>query len=169
VLAQARQPDEVIIVNDRDRRGAGWARQRVLDRVQTDWLAWLDSDDEWLPEHLGKLLRVADATGAVFVYSWFETPGGMDHLGHFGLPFNPATPHHTTTTYLVRTEFARRVGYRIGLADGRCNNEDWHHILGLSQIAADEGLGMVHLAERTWRYHMDGLNSSGKPGQGDAQ
>lgn len=169
-LNQTRQPDALIVGNDIDGRGAGWNRQRILDMVDTDWIAWLDSDDELLPEHLRKLEQAAEATGAVFVFSWME---GHDPLGHFGLPFNPATPHHTTTTYLVRTDLARRVGYRTDLPERspstQCSNEDWHHLLGLCKIAVEEDLLMLHLAERTWRYHVDGANTSGLPWQGDAR
>lgn len=170
VLAQTRQPDAIIVANDRDRRGAGWSRQSILDQAETEWIAWLDSDDEWYPQHLEKLLKVAEATGAVFVFPWFDAVGARDPLGHFGLPFNPATPHHTTTTYLVRTELAQHIGYTQELTTNQwSNNEDWIHLLGLCEIAVQNNLLMLHLAERTWRYNIDGDNSSGKPGQGDAQ
>ena len=170
VLAQTRQPEAIVIVNDVERLGASSTRQRCLDGVQTEWMAWLDSDDEWLPVHLERCLQVAQATGAMFVYPWM-TPEN-DPLGHFGIPFNPATPHHTTITFLVRTEIAQRVGFVDATHQGetqKYGNEDWIHLLGLCEIAVRENLPMVHLAERTWRYHFDGLNSSGVPGQGDAK
>lgn len=170
VLAQTRQPAAIILMNDTAREGAAAGRQRCLDAVDTEWMAWLDSDDEWYPQHAEKLLATAEATGAVFVYPWFDAPS--DPLGHFGLPFNPATPHHTTITFLARTELARRVGFGTGFdtleAGQRFAGEDWLHITGMCRIAAAEGLPMVHLAERTWYWHMNGQNSSGVPGQGDA-
>lgn len=176
VLAQTRQPDQIVVGNDRERGGASRNRQAVLDRVGTEWMAWLDSDDEWLPQHLEKLLQVAEATGAVFVYSWFEPVGAPDPLGHFGLPFNPATPHHTTITFLVRTELAKRVGFGEDFLTvdphnpgHRHGGEDWLHVTGICEIAVRENLKMVHLAERTWRWHISGGNTSGVPGQGDAQ
>lgn len=166
VLAQELLPDTILVNNDPDRRGAGWNRQTILDAVDTEWMAWLDSDDIWYPQHLRRCKETADATGAVFVYPWFD---GHDPLGHFGVPFNPATPHHTTITYLVRTEFARQARFVTELApDAQHGNEDWWFLLGLCQVAAARGLPMVHLPERTWVYRADGTNSSGLPWKGDA-
>ena len=165
ISAQTLQPAAVAICNDVARLGAGRMRQRLLNMVQTKWIAWLDSDDEWMPEHLEKLATVAQETESVFVFSYFN---GGDMLGHFGRPFNPCTPHHTTMTHLVRTEIAKRVGFYDN-AVGPFANEDWLFIVGVAEIACAEGLRMTHLAERTWTYHQQGQNSSGQPGQGDAR
>lgn len=164
VAAQTQIPEAIVVVNDREHQGAGWTRQTLLRLVNTQWIAWLDSDDEWLPEHLEKLFRVAVETEAVFVYSWFH---GGDPLGHFGLPFNPCTPHHTTMGHLVRTDIAREVGFPDS-APGPHSNEDWAFITGVAKLSCERGLKMVHLAERTWHYHQHGQNTSGQPTQGDA-
>lgn len=165
VVAQTHIPETVIIVNDSERRGAGWTRRTLLSYVDTEWIAWLDSDDEWEPQHLEKLLRVAVDTDSVFVYSWFH---GGDPLGHFGKPFNPCAPHHTTMAVLVRTDLAKEVGFRDS-AVGPFSDEDWGFILGVSALACERGLNMTHLPERTWTYHQHGQNTSGQPTQGDAR
>lgn len=165
VLQQSRQPDAILVVNDVGAKGAGWTRRTLLQAVQTEWIAWLDSDDEWYPEHLEKLLNHALETGAVYVYSWFDGP---DPLGHFGLEFKPCTPHHTTMGHLVKTELAQRVGFHDS-QPGPFSNEDWLYIVGIAEIACREGLIMSHLPERTWLYRQAGQNSSGQPGQGDAR
>jgi glycosyltransferase involved in cell wall biosynthesis len=167
VTRQTLQPAAIVVSNDLEREGATGGRRRALAMVQTEWLAWLDSDDYWHDDHLDKLMRVADETGAVFVFSWFDAPG--DPLGHFGLPFNPATPHHTTITFLCKTELAQEVGFHAGGRDGTFSNEDWLHICGIAALAVERDLKMVHLAERTWYWRMNGQNTSGLPGQGDAQ
>jgi hypothetical protein len=164
VAAQSHQPAAIVVVNDVEKKGAGWTRRELLDLVDTEWLAWLDSDDEWAPEHLAKLMRVAVETDSVYVFSWFH---GGDPLGHFGLPFDPCTPHHTTMTHLVRTDIAKEVGFNDS-QPGRFSNEDWGFITGLAALCCERGLRMTHLAERTWTYHQGSHNSSGKPGQGDA-
>ena len=172
VLKQTRQPDAVIISNDIDRNGAAVNRQDALDMVTTEWMMWCDSDDEWYPQHAQRLMETAEATGAVFVFPGYD---GNDPLGHFGIPFNPATPHHTTITFAVRTELAQAVGFRPDAsvkAEGVgfvCGNEDWLHIVELCQLIVARGLHAVHLAERTWYYHAGGHNSSGIAGQGDAK
>lgn len=164
VMAQTQQPEAVLVVNDKERKGAGWTRRTLLGLVETEWVAWLDSDDEWMPEHLEKLHRVAVETDSVYVYSWFH---GYDPLGHFGLPFNPCTPHHTTMGILERTDIAKRVGF-FDSQEGKFSNEDWKHMVQFSEIACAEGLKMTHLAEKTWYYHQGHGNSSGQPTQGDA-
>lgn len=165
VLKQTRQPEAIVVVNDTGQRGAGWTRRTILESVTTEWIAWLDSDDEWYPNHLERCLGYAQETGAIFVYPWFD---GGDPLGHFGIPFNPCTPHHTTMGHLVRTDIALRVGF-YDSQPGPYSNEDWLFIVGVSEIACREGLKMVHLPERTWYYRQNGQNTSGKPGQGDAR
>ena len=78
VVAQTLSPAAIHVVNDVDRQGAGWTRRTLLESVDTEWLAWLDSDDEWMPEHLEKLHRVAVDTDSVYVFSWMH---GADPLG----------------------------------------------------------------------------------------
>lgn len=165
VAAQTLQPVTIIVNNDLERQGAGANRRRLLSLVDTEWIAWLDSDDEWLPGHLEKLYRVAIETDSIYVYSWMH---GNDPLGHFGIPFNPCAAHHTTMNVLVRTDIAREVGFQDNQI-GPHANEDWGFITGVATLACERGLKMTHLAERTWHYHAGSFNSSGQPGQGDAR
>ena len=167
VTNQTLQPDRILILNDTAREGVGVIRQRLLDNVITEWVAWIDSDDEWGPEHLEKLMHVATETDSVYVFSWFNAI--QDPLGHFGLPFNPCTPHHTTMGILERTDLAKEVGFPPSATEGRFSNEDWAHITGFAKLACERGLKMTHLAERTWTYHMGHGNTSGLPTQGDAR
>ena len=166
VTQQTLQPSAIHVCNDLDQRGAGANRRRLLKMVDTRWIAWIDSDDEWTdPQHLEKLMRVAEETDSVYVFSWMH---GNDPLGHFGIPYNPCTPHHTTMNVLVRTDIAREVGFPDNQI-GPHANEDWAFITGIAALACERGLKMTHLAERTWTYHAGPYNSSGQPGQGDAR
>jgi len=164
VNAQTLQPVAIVVVSDVEKKGAGWTRRQCLDLVHTEWLAWIDSDDEWLPEHLEKLMRVAVETDSVYVFPWFH---GGDPLGHFGRPFDPCHPHHTTMGILERTDIAKEAGFPDS-AQGPFSNEDWAHIVTFARICCDRGLKMTHLAERTYTYHQGHGNTSGQPGQGDA-
>lgn len=164
-VAQTLQPDTIVVVNDLERAGAGRTRQKLLRSVETTWLAWLDSDDTWYPNHLQDLYTAAVETDSVFVYSWFD---GGDPLGHFGRPFNPCTPHHTTITFLARTDIAQEVGFPESAQNSSFSNEDYYHILGFSKICCERGLRMTHLPIRSWAYNQQGQNTSGLPGRGDA-
>jgi glycosyltransferase involved in cell wall biosynthesis len=75
VQAQLAAPDEVLVVDDASsddtaivaadhgatvirhevNRGEGGARNTAIENARNEWVALLDSDDEWLPEHLQNL------------------------------------------------------------------------------------------------------------------
>lgn len=81
VLAQSVPVDEIIVVDDgstddtagiiRNRYGSrvrviqqrnmgvSLARKRAIDEAQGEWVAFLDSDDEWLPERNAEFLKAA--------------------------------------------------------------------------------------------------------------
>lgn len=166
------------VVEDVERHGAAWTRQRALDANPHEWTAFLDSDDWFMPEHLRRLAEVQCDTGADYVYSWFVLaygPVGRERFspvdtvfpsGHFLNPWDPANPRHTTITVLVRTELAREVGFYTVPDDGEIahrQGEDWEFTLGCNEKGT-----IFHIPERTWYWHHHGLNSSGIPGRGDA-
>jgi len=81
VLAQTRPADEIIVVDDgstddteqlithhypqviyikQENQGVSAARNRAIEIAQGEWLALLDSDDQWLPEKLATQLARLD-------------------------------------------------------------------------------------------------------------
>jgi hypothetical protein len=153
-------PVEHILAKDVHRVGAAITRQHGLALVETEWTAFLDSDDEMDPDHIEKLLACAQATGADYVYPWFRVVGGTDPFPmFFGRPWDNDAPHSTTITILVRTKLAQQVGFR------QVSWEDWDFTLRCVEF----GARIVHLPERTWTWHHHaGGNSCGTPGRGDA-
>jgi glycosyltransferase involved in cell wall biosynthesis len=103
VALQTLPPAAISIAVDTDRRGAWHTRQRAVDAVTTDWIAFLDDDDLFKPQHLQRLRECADETGASYIYSYWDTSVTPDILGLFGQPFDPANPTHTTMTVMVKT------------------------------------------------------------------
>jgi glycosyltransferase involved in cell wall biosynthesis len=159
VLAQTHPAAAISVAVDVDREGAWATRQRALQATSTPWVAFLDDDDRWRPEHLQRLLAHAAATGADFVFPWFTLDLARgDPLGHFGLPFDPERPHLTTITVLVRGELARRVGFTPP-PEGGHGNEDWRFLLG----CLAEGAHVEHLPERTWDWRHHAGNTTGWP------
>lgn len=165
VLAQTRPADAVNICIDNHHAGAARTRQRGLEGVRTDWVAFLDDDDEFLPDHLDHLLSHALAERADYVYSWFQVIGGRDPFppSHFTDPFDPKKPIQTTITTLVRTELAQSVGFLQPpeglLVDGMTWGEDWQFTVECLRAGAK----ISHLVERTWLWHHDSGNTSGRP------
>jgi glycosyltransferase involved in cell wall biosynthesis len=82
VQTQQVRPAMLELELDVDRTGAAATRNRALERVNTPWVAFLDDDDEWLPNHLKVLLRAANnpALRPDLVFSYAEFVGGRDPL-----------------------------------------------------------------------------------------
>lgn len=169
VLGQTLSAAAIVVEHDLERAGAAATRHRGLMKATTEWVAFLDSDDQFKPEHLTELMACADETSADYCYSWYVPVGfGADPLPHFGKVFDPARPTQTTITTLVRTELAQQVGFREpppgALIGGERYGEDFQFTVEC--IAA--GARIVHHPQRTWLWHCHGANSSGQPGRGDA-
>lgn len=152
-------PCEILPACDVHGMGAAITRNHGLALVTTPWVAFLDSDDELDADHVEKLLAHAKKTGSDYVYPWFRVQGGIDPFPQFfGRPWSNKAPHSTTITILIRTEIARRVGFRD------VPFEDWDFTLR----CIEEGVKISHLPEKTWVWHHHGKNTSGRPRQGDA-
>lgn len=155
VVRQSYPVQQLSISVDHERLGAAGNRQRALDAITTDWVAFLDDDDAFMPQHIERLIDVAHATGADYVFSWFEVVNGCDPFPqHFGKRYDVANPHHTTITVMVRTELAKSVGFRP--AGG---GEDWDFTLR----CIEAGASIEHLPERTWWWYHGSHNTSGRP------
>jgi glycosyltransferase involved in cell wall biosynthesis len=165
VEAQTLRPAAVVVDVDHGREGAPAVRTRALARVKTPFVAFLDDDDELLPEHLAKLAAHMNATGADLVYSWFTVVGGEDPFPqNFGRPWDNASPVQTTITTLAKTAAIRDVGGFVAETfgdDGHGNRagEDFLMVLRL----VERGYKIAHLAERTWLWHHHRANTSGAP------
>lgn len=166
VHAQTVPATAIAVAVDLERKGAAHTRQHALEMAQTQWVAFLDSDDEFLPNHLADLTDTAAQHEADYVYSYFVRAQGGDPLGHFGKPFNPAAPHHTTMTVLCRRELAMQAGF-LPHDDMHhdWSGEDWRFTLR----CVDLGAKIVHLPQETWIWHRHGGNTSGLVGKGDAR
>jgi glycosyltransferase involved in cell wall biosynthesis len=159
-LDQEHPPAAVAIAVDVHGEGAASTRQRALDMVRTEWVAFLDADDRWYPNHLRVLHEVAAEHDADYVYSWFDGNQPFPAATHRGRQMNRDEPHHTTMTVLVRTEVAQHVGFQPHPeATEAWAAEDWLFTLR----CMEKGARFAGTAETTWYYTADGHNTSGLP------
>lgn len=162
VRAQTHQPAAIEIEIDHHRTGAAATRQRALDRVTTEYVAFLDDDDAFLPEHLEKCLQALAASGADLVYPWFVPTGCETPLGPHPLPFDPAAlrrGNYIPVTVLVRTDAVRRAGGFAPEIPDAVPHEDW----GLWLRMLDQGARFTHLPDVTWVWNHHGANTGGRP------
>lgn len=189
VARQSLLPDAHCIAIDTQRAGAAVTRTRALAMAKTDWVAFLDSDDIFLPRHLELLLAHALEHEADYVYSWFKLmqqfPDGSTKIWetdpifpatHYLNEWDPADPIETTVTTLVRTELAQDVGFEpLDRGHDKNSGEDRYFTLGCMEAGAK----IKHLRRKTWiwghhvmGYAPDGSpiagNTSGLPTLGDA-
>ncbi len=169
VAAQTLSPKAISVAIDSEHQGAAATRQRALDAVQTEWVAFIDDDDWMYPNHLEALSRGFIDHKADYVFSYYmvhdddgnECPE-IDPLTHFGREFDPADPHQTTITTLVRTELAKSVGFHKAVEGqqihGQTLGEDFAFTLGC--VAA--GAKIVHQPVRSWAWVHHGGNTSGR-------
>ena len=184
VHAQTLLPNELIVQLDTEGEGAGPTRNKAWRQASSDWVAFLDDDDEFLPDHLEECARVAKRTNADLVYPWFElinwpeaTPDRPDPLATMqngklvhplGVPFGPEQRRHVyTTAWIPATIFVKRVwlervdGYPAPYTpewEARDGCEDWALLVRL----LDRGARFAHAPKRTWRLH-NGSGTAGRP------
>jgi GT2 family glycosyltransferase len=179
VAAQFELPAAIIVEYDHERAGAAAVRNRALAKVTTEWVAWLDDDDQLLPNHLAALMTAARAQPAAdLLYPIPKLVGGRDPTAvsvngrwqlPWGVPFGPEQREHLLTrgsfipiTHVVRTELVRKAGgfppTRV-LGSGRVQGEDEQYLIALLENWAT----FVHVEQITWLWNVHADNTGGLP------
>lgn len=155
VEAQTRRPDAVLVGVDFERHGAAATRNNLLQQVATEWVAFLDDDDELYPTHLKLCLRRGAMSGVDVVYPGYDTIG-EDPVNCFRMPFSPdllRIHNFIPVTAVARTEKVRAVGGFVEHPDENGDPcEDW----GLWLRLLDAGAKFSHLPVKTWLWRVDG-------------
>ncbi len=68
----SREEERIKIIRQKYNMGAAFARNRGLDIATGKYIAFLDSDDLWLPEKLEKQLRFMEANDYVLTYTAYQ-------------------------------------------------------------------------------------------------
>lgn len=165
------------VEEDLDRTGAAATRNRALRTVSTEWVAFLDDDDQLYREHIRLCLAMALEHGADLVYPWFDVlvDGRIDNAydplaaprrgrlrSPFGLRFGDEQRDHILNTanfipvtVLARTEAVRAAG---GFPEDVRDCEDWQ----LWRRMLDNGDKFVHLPKRTWIWSWHDEHTKGR-------
>lgn len=157
---------------DYDRVGAAANRDRALEMVQTEWVAFLDDDDWWYPEHIQTLMDLANSSGADLIHPHYDVVGGTDPFPQFkGKQYDLSEPHSIPVTFLAKTEAVRAVGgfsnpLGAGVGDpgqvfeeGVCAGEDYRMHVRLARA----GYQFAHIPVHTWAWRHHGNNTMGLP------
>lgn len=167
VQAQTLEPDSIVISIDTEHQGAAFCRQRGFEQVNTEFVAWLDDDDEFKPQHLQRLVETLREQDCDLVYPWYDVIHGSDPLTIEGRPWAADNMGLFPVTYLVKAEAVRQAGGWTpnGWTPEASTHagEDW----GLQCRMRDNGVEMYHLNERTWNWIHGTGNTSGLPGRVD--
>lgn len=168
-------PGEVRIIVELDttRGGATETRNRGLAQVKTPWVAFVDDDDEILPNHISLCMSAALENNVDLVYSWFNQPEynwdglAINEKPAFGHPFDEEAKQWLLTkanfipvTVLARTELMHKVGGFSPVPWAKPDNlcEDWGCWIKL----IESGAKFYHLPKKTWVWHHWAGNTSGQ-------
>lgn len=182
VSHQTLPPDDVLIPVDHEQEGAGPTRTRAAITARTEWVAFLDDDDQFCHSHLEDLLDHAEETGADMVFPWFTSIGGTSVLqapdddgklvSPEGLPFTAERRDYVgrgpeghgnnfiPITYLIRRDVLLDLG---GFPSTNSEewphpaNEDWGFLIKLCRSNAK----IEHLDARTWLWHFHSKSTLG--------
>jgi glycosyltransferase involved in cell wall biosynthesis len=156
VNAQTRPVDQVCVAVDTDHEGPAEARNRATLESACEWLAFLDDDDIWLPNHIQTCLDHSD--GADVVYTDCDLVGDH-HSPVVNRDFDPfALTHHN---YIPVTALVRRSAFEAaGMFDPADRYEDW----ALWRRLWSAGRRFVHVPVVTWEYRFGGDQRTFKEG-----
>jgi len=83
----------LVYIKGEQNKGQAYARNRAIESalaVGCDYIAFLDSDDVWFPNHLQRALETLQTQNCNVVYS---TPQFCDENGNVLFPYNIVVPH----------------------------------------------------------------------------
>jgi glycosyltransferase involved in cell wall biosynthesis len=163
VFTQTHPVSEIAVSFDLKKEGAWENRNNAIKMANSEWIAFLDDDDEFQPHHVGTLLNAAHEHQADVVWGWFEVIGGSDPFPmHRGRQWSIDTPHIFPITCLVRRSLILDSNATF-MSDnqniGSWENQDcpfWKSI-------HDAGGNFLAIPDTTWNWYHHESNTSGLP------
>lgn len=168
VESQTHMPENYIIAVDTRREGAAATRNRALYQAATTWVAFLDDDDELLPNHLETLVTTALRSGVSIVYSGCRVVDAQnapipmkEEWGRFGQSFDPdllQRKAYLPVTCLAYAQLAKQALFGPPEHEPASDYDDWGFYLRMLGL----GASFLHVPEVTWVWHHHGENTSGR-------
>lgn len=167
VSAQTLPAESIAIAIDVKREGAWVNRNRALRmalEAGTEWVAFLDDDDELMPHYIEHLYRFALSEQADVVWGWYDVIGGGDPFPHYrGRQYDPAQPHIVPITYMAKAAHLRMALRQMGGFQpdtiGSWDLQD----MPLLNTMYNNGARFRASEETVWKWHHHGRNTSGMP------
>lgn len=180
VLRQRQLPDFMMVMLDVHRMGCAEMKNAMVCKSSTEWVAFLDDDDELLPNHIETLMRAAHIYPQCdLFYTWFEPVGMTDPLAcpddagqmknPLGIQFGERQQKHLLEvdnfipcTVMLRADAMLKVGGFQKHKEPPTPVYD-RDDLGLWRAMLQAGSKFRHIPEVTWRYHHHQGHTGGSP------
>lgn len=143
-------PCDVVVVNDHERRGSGWTRNRGLEQVVSNFTSFLDADDTIEPTFAEECLRAYDGMRYVFTDWRYEDKPGVVQAPDCS--FQGRVAHILTT--LLPTAWVKHIG---GFDETLHGDEDLDFYLKLTT----SGLCGKRLPQALFTYGKQGQRARG--------
>jgi glycosyltransferase involved in cell wall biosynthesis len=160
-----------LIKLDSEKLGQPLVLDQIIKEATTKYVAILDDDDEFLPNHIELLYKKIVETEADLVFPHFRYSNLSDagHLERFrGLPWDNNNPHQVPITWIAKRETILEVGGFSGDFDvlsfevdnqGNRIGNDFNLIKKLSKANKH----ITNISEITWIYHVGHPSTLGMP------
>lgn len=138
-------------------QGLSAARNAGITRATGEWITFLDSDDEYAPDHLERRVELARARPEIeFIHGGFEVVGGGPDAWHVPDADRPGERIHLNDCVIGATFFARRhVFESLGGFD---TAQDFANDYQLFQ-KIEPRFQVAKIDAPTYRYHRDAPDS----------
>ena len=163
VLTQTHPVSEICISLDLKKDGAWENRNNATKMANSEWIAFLDDDDEFQPHHVETLLNAAHEQQADVVWGWFDVIGGSDPFPmHRGRQWNINDPHIFPITCIVRRSLV--LDSKAMFMPEESNIGAW----GIQDFpfwksVYDAGGKFLAIPDTTWNWYHHHANTSGLP------
>jgi glycosyltransferase involved in cell wall biosynthesis len=160
-----------LIKLDSEKLGQPLVLDQIIKEATTKYVAILDDDDEFLPNHIELLYKKIVETEADLVFPHFRYSNLSDagHLERFrGLPWDNNNPHQVPITWIAKRETILEVGgfsgdfdvlsFEVDNQGNRIGND-----FNLIKKLAKANKHITNIAEITWIYHVGHPSTLGMP------